>query len=457
MNAEVNYRPLTLRPEKLHFDTNEKCNCMSPSIVLSPIVKDLIAQHGNYTYRGKFVEVKGKRLYNHFKVLFSPGSKVDISYLDNCYITDLVTGEIYPMYFLAPCGHCSICKSQKIEAFANRCLMESQCYPRAPWVVHLTYDPQHLPDDGVCVKDLQDFFKRLRSRLDYYGIDYKFRYFAAAEYGSNTHRAHYHILFWGLPDYKFWKMRQLMLMTWQKGRVFLSQVNGSYIPKGCKHAISKPEKAFEYVAKYLCKDCVVPFGMNQCFTLSSRGNGGIGAPFLDRHKDYIRRHRAYRFEFVDKFSQVKRKVVFSRYVVNRLFPSCSISVPSMLRKAILYTTRFAHVVKHGPELMEFARRVYRPHMLWREVFPFDWRNFIHTRGPSWVKCRHCPMMVHAFWYFSRFLVKYKDLDFSLVKDLDERRTYVLSKLSEHKQIRYFAPQNAEFVRNRFVARKRELL
>jgi len=63
-----------------------------------------------------------------------------------------------------------------------------------------TYDPEHLPEFGhYQYSDMQAFWKRLRSRLDYEAkkinlpkSDYKFRYLTAAEYGDTTQRPHFH-------------------------------------------------------------------------------------------------------------------------------------------------------------------------------------------------------------------------------------------------------------------------
>lgn len=83
-----------------------------------------------------------------------------------------------------------------------------QVYHDSAWFLTLTYDDEHLPaafptdpatgeilsvHSTLVKKDLQDFFKRLRKNSGQ-----RFRYFAAGEYGSQTFRPHYHILFFGL-------------------------------------------------------------------------------------------------------------------------------------------------------------------------------------------------------------------------------------------------------------------
>lgn len=457
---ECNFAPLAVLPDKLTMETNELCNCQHPVIILNPNIKDIIAVHKNYTYLGKYHDITGSRLYPHFRSIFTPGSRVNIDDIDKCFVVDKETGEVFPMYFLVPCGYCAICKSQKISAFAHRCLLETQMYPYAPWFISLTYSNKNLPKTGVQVDHVQRFFKRLRSRFDYYGIDLKIRYVAVSEYGYNTHRAHYHLLIWNLPNWKFWKVARVMRKSWCYGHVYCSQVSSTYIVKGTRHGLSKPEKCFEYVAKYMCKDGIVPPGCNKTFMLTSRGHGGIGAPFLDRHKHYIRSHQRYSFEFIDKFSQKKRSLVYSKYVVNRLFPSLCQSIDVKFRKAILFVTRYGHVVPHGDKLLDRIRPVFRRRLLWCEVFPVDWHRFVHNKAsrPSWFRCRSCPLIVRVYWnHFARVCLDYLTFDFDQAFDLDRKRKYVHSKLMEHKKIRYLEPQARLYYKNRHFAFQRELL
>ena len=64
--------------------------------------------------------------------------------------------------------------------------------------VTLTYNNDNLPYNENAIlptlrkKDLQMFFKRLRSRID------KIKYFACGEYGDVTQRPHYHMILCGV-------------------------------------------------------------------------------------------------------------------------------------------------------------------------------------------------------------------------------------------------------------------
>lgn len=456
--SQNNVSPLLVRSERLTMETTERINCKHPNIILNPNVKDLIAQHKNYTYKGRYVQVSG-RLYPHFDYLFAPGSKMDLETMDQCYVTDLDSGEIFPMYFLVPCGHCELCKSTKVEGFAHRCLLESQMYDRAPWFITLTYDDRHLPKKGSTPKHIELFLKKFRSRFDYYGIDYKIRYVAVSEYGSKSKRIHYHILMWNLPKWKYFQLRRYVRKSWNMGFVYVSQVSSNYIVKGTGHKLSKPEKCFEYVAKYIAKDCEVPQGMNPTFCHASNRHGGIGAPFIDTHKDYIRRYKRYSFEFVDRFTMVKHKLVYNKYVCNRLFPSKSMSVPIKFRKAVRMVTRFGHVFKNGSLLLDKFRPVFAHRLHWFEVLPEDWQEMLHTRRlPAWYHCRTCPLMEIALWRFAALmLLKYKEFDFDLSDDLAKKRVYVHSMLMKHRKVSSIRVREREIVRHRLDVQSRELL
>lgn len=93
-----------------------------------------------------------------------------------------------------PCGKCIACQKQRAGEWATRLVHESEFWPFSAFVT-LTYTDQYLPAEGLSKKHLQNFIKRVRNDGN------NIRYFAAGEYGSKTHRAHYHLIIFGLkPD-----------------------------------------------------------------------------------------------------------------------------------------------------------------------------------------------------------------------------------------------------------------
>lgn len=101
-----------------------------------------------------------------------------------------------------PCGYCLGCKLERSRIWAVRCVHENQMHDNSCFVT-LTYADENLPwgadKPTLNPRDLQLFMKRLRKRFGN-GI----RFFACGEYGSNTHRPHYHAILFGIdfPDKK---------------------------------------------------------------------------------------------------------------------------------------------------------------------------------------------------------------------------------------------------------------
>lgn len=113
------------------------------------------------------------------------------------------------------CGACPECLRRRSNVWALRAYYESlehidNC------MITLTYDNYRRDSNGrvvgelppdrnlhVCRRDVQLFIKRLRR---YFGSN-DIKYIACAEYGSRTHRAHYHVILFGVrfPDLTFYK------------------------------------------------------------------------------------------------------------------------------------------------------------------------------------------------------------------------------------------------------------
>lgn len=101
-------------------------------------------------------------------------------------------------YVPVPCGICASCKCDYSRDWANRMILELQDHDEAMFLT-LTYNDAHLPysEKGfptLCKRDIQLFLKRLRKYLG----ETKIRYYLAGEYGSRTHRPHYHAIIYGI-------------------------------------------------------------------------------------------------------------------------------------------------------------------------------------------------------------------------------------------------------------------
>jgi hypothetical protein len=166
-----------------------------------------------------------------------------------------------------PCGKCTGCRADQALMWSIRAYHESTLHFKNSFIT-LTYDDDHLPDDGLIVKkDLQDFFKRLRKSLPH-----KIRYIACGEYGDTTRRPHYHAIIFGenFRDDKIAISDSLYTSpslsdVWGKGLVSIAPVTMSSI---C------------YVCGYVNKK----IGDADTFSLASR-RPGIGHDWLKKFSD----------------------------------------------------------------------------------------------------------------------------------------------------------------------------
>lgn len=96
------------------------------------------------------------------------------------------------------------------------------------YFVTLTYAPAFLPANGVCKRDVQLFLKRLRITLERKFNIPPFRYCVFSEYGKDTHRAHYHMILFGVDlgklTYPFHVLQKYIRKTWKKGLSMSSHV-----------------------------------------------------------------------------------------------------------------------------------------------------------------------------------------------------------------------------------------
>lgn len=302
--------------------------CEHPRIIINPLLPELVAKFRNYVFRGDYHRVN-KAHVHYFSFDYRPFSikrnNISTADLDSCFVVDDSTGETFPIYCLVPCNKCDVCKTRKINGFVQRCKFESMQYDCQPWFVTLTYDEEHLPSDGLCVRDVQLFLKRLRINLKRKGYPFLIRYVAVGEYGKNTHRAHYHLLIWNIATYTHTAnldVAKIIEKSWSNGFIQHRLVD-------CSN-----DKTFYYTSKYLRKDCFVPKGCNSPFCVSSNRHGGIGSGFIDKCSKELRRTLNIHFKYLNKWTNKLEDMVFSSYVLNRVFPSFHKSVPSILRRRL---------------------------------------------------------------------------------------------------------------------------
>lgn len=439
---------------------SNQIQCLNPRIIVNPMLPDLLARFGNYTMSDGYIHhLRGRSAYSFFgnMSIFSHAlAHVTVENIDEFYVVDEKTAETWPIYLQVPCNHCDACLARKMDAFSHRCLIESQCYDCLPWFLTLTYKPSKLPMDGLQVRDVQLFLKRFRIRLERMGYSRSFRYVAVGEYGSKFKRPHYHLIIWNLKpvkDFKYFSILRALRRSWNNGFVYNSIISPEYTAR--HHG--KPEKCFEYVAKYVCKDSEVPEGKNPVFMCQSLSEGGIGSPFIRRHASYLRKSLNQDFKFVDQFSGKVRRLQFNSYIIDRLFPSFCRSVPYKLRSAVrqlcLSSSFIGHDYRFG-DILKF-KELYSPHI----YFPL----FQHSQSPYDIKlsASFCP----AFDWCQRFIIdhcldvleRYVDFDFRLSNDLASRRSVFLFNLFEHAVPKDLKDKAYVWRRHRELAKQREIL
>lgn len=212
-----------------------------------------------------------------------------------------------------PCGKCVHCLIRKRKDMATRLSCESRMHETSCFLT-LTYDEatvpvtdfrpfgdadkmferggENLPFRTLCPRDLTNFMKRLRIYLArHFGIKSGLRFFAVGEYGSKTHRPHYHILLFG------WKPNDLILhqnrgnyctylssivsRCWKFGFSEVGLVNNG-VARYCARYVTK--KMVKLINDDLRSRCVCPE-----FTRCSNRNGGIGSPYVDMYHDQLAR------------------------------------------------------------------------------------------------------------------------------------------------------------------------
>jgi len=129
-----------------------------------------------------------------------------------------------------PCGRCPVCVKKRVSSWSVRLLKEADVSTSALFVT-LTYSTDHVPitrNGWLTLQktDLQTFFKNLRHKTNE-----KIKYYAVGEYGTKTHRPHYHVILYNSTV-------KAVCETWNKGHVHIGQLT----PASCGYTL-------KYIAK----------------------------------------------------------------------------------------------------------------------------------------------------------------------------------------------------------------
>lgn len=191
----------------------------------------------------------------------------------------LSTGRITRV---VPCGKCYECLKRRSNGWVLRLEEEMKVSSSCAFITY-TYSDDHLPisPNGIPSLDKRDFqlyMKRLRKEVGT-GI----KYYACGEYGSNTHRPHYHAIMFNLP-LRWTAQNDLTESTWQKGNTMVAPGGKLTFKYVTKYILKKPFKEItEFVdpnTGEICEDDRIPE-----FSLMSKG---LGKSFItDAMRQYL--------------------------------------------------------------------------------------------------------------------------------------------------------------------------
>ena len=197
----------------------------------------------------------------------------------------------------------------------SKALSEARARTNSPYTAYL--DVNRITDDilipMVSRIDIQLWLKRARIKwLRTFGEDCKFKYFLCSEYGPQTLRPHYHILFFA--DFDVYDLDRYFVYDWEKNYGRVDWTQDCVKTKSSKMSLRDAQKAVaNYVAKYCCKPAefenpyVVAGIIPHTFRMCSKGIGAAYREELMKRVDKLKeRIPVYRDEFefafcVDEF------------------------------------------------------------------------------------------------------------------------------------------------------------
>lgn len=125
---------------------------------------------------------------------------------------------------VVPCGKCLLCLRRRQSAWSFR-LYEEMKVSESACFLTLTYTDLSLPYSmngfpTLDKTDYQRFMKRLRKAVE----PVKLKYYSCGEYGTTTHRPHYHSIMFNLPQ-AYLRDPQRIEAHWSFGHVRLDPCN----------------------------------------------------------------------------------------------------------------------------------------------------------------------------------------------------------------------------------------
>lgn len=334
-----------------------------------------------------------------------------VSCLHPHVIRNKYTGELVSV----PCGKCNICLNRARALWVSRLREESTCHTYTMFLT-LTYDDAHLPkvdlstlspesfsdtfeqsyNDSldfisyhnncipvVSIKDIQNFFKRLRSKIVYnHGKNKNIRYFCCSEYGPTTFRPHYHLLLWFDAPELVSTIKKYIYESWKSYNPHKT-ISSFFKRNKCVFVYGKAE---QYVAGYVNMYSHLPAVLRE--KLFRPWHCQSSNPPIGSIRVFKRFMEELQFGNVDKVTlhrcSSSQQVVLPlwRGLENRFFPRCQgFSMLSSRDRVALYKLGSLFGKEYADDFNSFEKRLlsewysFSPIMfLLRKVFTFDSKN-----------------------------------------------------------------------------------
>lgn len=120
-------------------------------------------------------------------------NKVIVVDTDEAYKLIAKGVDVFPVR----CGQCIGCRLDNAREWATKMMCEYQLHDESIFLT-LTYDDEHLPEDGsLHPEHLSSFIKNLRRQIEYHQGDIKIRFYGCGEYGDQYSRPHFHVIIFG--------------------------------------------------------------------------------------------------------------------------------------------------------------------------------------------------------------------------------------------------------------------
>jgi hypothetical protein len=233
-----------------------------------------------------------------------------------------------------PCGKCPNCVARKTSGWSFRLLKQEQVSESALFVT-LTYNTEHVPitKNGYMSLDkihVQNFFKRLRKISEY-----KLKYYAVGEYGTERTRPHYHIILFNAKKRDIesaWRLNNKSL-----GSIYIGNVSGASVG---------------YTLKYLSKPGKIPQHKNDDrkpeFQLMSKGLGKnyLTEQMITWHKDILE-ERMY------VPMQDNKKIAMPRYYKDKIYNESEKNRISRHIEKILEEENTKLEIEHGENVYNY--------------------------------------------------------------------------------------------------------